>query len=163
MERRTDLPGQQLQRSLNCRPAKGTYALLLRITTGRSLIVGKLGPREFPEGYYLYLGSALNGLEARVRRHLRRDKKPHWHIDVLTNAETVVKIWWSEGEERRECIWAEAALDHPGASIPVPGFGSSDCRCSTHLVRFSTRSQVRSLRQLIAPDSYMPGTDLAGR
>lgn len=70
---------------------RGTYALLLRITARRRWIVGKLGPREFPEGYYLYLGSALNGLETRLRRHLRRDKKPHWHIDVLTNAEPLVR------------------------------------------------------------------------
>ena len=152
---------QRLRRGLNRRAARGTYALLIRLTTGRRLIVGKLGPREFPEGYYLYLGSALNGLEGRLRRHLQRDKKPHWHIDVLTNAEAVAQIWWSQVEERRECLWAQAALAHPGASIPVPGFGSSDCRCITHLVHFSIRSQVQSLRQLIAPDSCRLYTDLA--
>ena len=150
-----------MRRGLNRRVARGTYALLIRLTTGRRLIVGKLGPREFPKGYYLYLGSALNGLEGRLRRHLQHEKKPHWHIDVLTNAEAVAQIWWSEGDERRECLWAQAALDHPGASIPVPRFGSSDCRCITHLVHFSTRSQVQSLRKLIAPDSFRRGADLA--
>ena len=143
-----------MQPSSKLRAVRGTYALLILLTTGRRLIVGKLGPREIPKGYYLYLGSALNGLEGRLRRHLQRDKKPHWHIDVLTNAEGVAQIWWSQVEERRECLWAQATLAHPGASIPVPGFGSSDCRCLTHLVHFSTRSQVQSLRKLIAPDGF---------
>ena len=85
-----------MQLSMNRRAVTGTYALLIRLTTGRRLIVGKLGPREFParkfpEGYYLYLGSASKGLEGWLRRHLQHDKKPHWHIDVLTNAETVAQ------------------------------------------------------------------------
>ena len=160
-----------MQLSMNRRAVTGTYALLIRLTTGRRLIVGKPGPREcparkfparkFPEGYYLYLGSALKGLEGRLRRHLQHDKKPHWHIDVLTNAETVAQIWRSEGDEGRECLWAQAAPLHPGASVPVPGFGSSDCRCTTHLVHLSTSSQVQLLRKLIAPDSFRCGTDLA--
>ena len=77
---------------LSSRGAKGAYALLLRLATSRRLIVGRLASREFPKGHYIYLDSALNGLEGRLRRHLRRDKKPHWHIDVLTNAEVVAQI-----------------------------------------------------------------------
>ncbi len=35
----------------------------------------------------------------------------------------------------RECDLLARVLDIPGASVPVPGFGSSDCRaCPAHLV-----------------------------
>ena len=37
-------------------------------------------------GCYVYAGSARGpgGIRARVRRHLRPDKTPHWHIDQVT-------------------------------------------------------------------------------
>ena len=63
---------------------QGTYALVITIPHPLRLQVGRLGDIVFPEGYWLYFGSALNGLEARLRRHLRHDKKLHWHVDYLT-------------------------------------------------------------------------------
>ena len=59
----------------------GTYMLVLRLPKRRRLAVGRLGDFEFPAGYYLYAGSAQGGLRGRVLRHLRADKKRHWHID----------------------------------------------------------------------------------
>ena len=38
---------------------------------------------SFKKGCYGYMGSALNGLEQRVRRHLSTQKKLHWHVDYL--------------------------------------------------------------------------------
>jgi len=32
-----------------------------------------------------------------------------------------------------------------GVDVPAPGFGSSDCRCRSHLVRVSTARGVRDL------------------
>ena len=63
---------------------KGSYALVIRLNRTEQLTVGRLGEFDFPAGCYLYFGSALNGLESRVSRHLRRDKKLHWHVDYLT-------------------------------------------------------------------------------
>ena len=115
---------------------KGSYALLLRLASPQRIAIGKLGAFDFPEGYYLYLGSALGGLQGRIRRHLRRDKKLHWHIDFLAAVAPVVEVWWAAGEARMECAWAGAAAALPGAMVPAPGFGASDCRCRTHLLRF---------------------------
>ena len=47
------------------------YALVIKIPQPVRLQVGRLGDTVFPGGYWLYFGSALNGLEARLRRHLR--------------------------------------------------------------------------------------------
>jgi Uri superfamily endonuclease len=117
--------------------APGTYMLVLHLPEPRRLMVGRLGEFEFPPGYYLYAGSARGGLRGRVQRHLRADKKLHWHIDYLNSAENgavVTEVWWQAGRKRLECEWAAAARRRPGASTPAPGFGASDCGCDSHLV-----------------------------
>lgn len=114
--------------------AKGSYVLVLQLAETKRLSVGKLGTFAFPTGLYLYFGSALNGLAGRVRRHLRQDKKAHWHVDALTAEAEVVEVAWVLGADRYECSWARAAVEHAGATIPARGFGSSDCHCSSHLV-----------------------------
>ena len=63
-----------------------TYQLAIRIGRPIRIRVGRLGEFEFPAGRYVYTGSARRGLEARVRRHLSRAKRLHWHIDYLLAA-----------------------------------------------------------------------------
>ena len=116
----------------------GTYALVLALPVESRLQVGKLGTCLFPAGYYLYLGSALGGLAGRLGRHLRRDKKPRWHIDYLLPHCNLVEVWHVMSEERLECLWRQAAQAMPGARILAPGFGSSDCRCPSHLIYLPT-------------------------
>ena len=94
------------------------------------LQVGRLGWFEFPAGVYVYTGSAKRGLEARIARHQRADKKLRWHIDYLLAAPgvrilKVVRSW------RDECRLNQGS---PG-EIAVPGFGASDCKsgCGGHL------------------------------
>ena len=127
------------------KPAKGTYALVLHLKGREEITVGKLGTFAFPAGYYLYVGSALGpgGLEARLARHCRRDKKLHWHVDYLLERAHLVEVWSTVSTDRLECFWAQAlvlydkyraARQLPGSEIPVPGFGSSDCRCPSHLI-----------------------------
>ena len=83
-------------------------------------------------GRYLYAGSARGpgGMRARLARHQRADKQTHWHIDRLTLAGTVPGAWIFPGGD--ECAIV-AALSH--LPVPLPGFGSSDCRrCVSHLL-----------------------------
>lgn len=136
---------------------KGSYVLVLHVGQDRRLEIGKLGSFEFLAGFYLYFGSALNGLEGRIRRHLRREKKLHWHIDFLAAVDPVVQVWWVAGEERCECQWARVALAHPGVGAPARGFGSSDCGCSTHLVRLPGWPAVEALRDLMIPETSRGG------
>jgi Uri superfamily endonuclease len=62
---------------------KGTYALIIELASDERISVGKLGKINFKKGYYLYVGSGQNSLEARIARHLRKRKKKFWHIDYL--------------------------------------------------------------------------------
>ncbi|MBM3127652.1 MAG: GIY-YIG nuclease family protein [Chloroflexi bacterium] len=114
----------------------GTYALVLYVARGQTIRIGKLGAFKFPRGYYIYVGSALNGLSARLARHLRPDKKRFWHIDYLLERATIKQVWTHQGAERLECVWARAALALPRARIIAPRFGASDCACPAHLIYF---------------------------
>ena len=89
----------------------------------------------------MYFGSARAGLKRRIERHQVREKTLHWHIDHLTRSAKVVKVWWAPGNQRLECVWARAAMELPAATVPVKGFGASDCRCQSHLVRVETMEQ----------------------
>ena len=70
---------------------------------------------------------------------MRPDKKPHWHIDHLSSRAACIDVKTYPGG--RECTLV-ADLLAGGATIPLPGFGSSDCRdCAAHLVRLAAGFQ----------------------
>lgn len=140
---------------LGCSEMKGPYALVLHLPENEKLTVGKLGDFPFPTGYYLYFGSALNSLEGRLRRHLARDKKQHWHIDFLTSVARTVQIWWTVDAERLECSWTQRSLEKCKTSVPIPGFGSSDCRtCPAHLVQAPSWENVERVRWQLEIDHH---------
>jgi len=112
---------------------RGCYLLLLDLPRDRRIQIGRLGRIAFKKGTYVYVGSAQRGLSARVARHVRRRKRFHWHIDYLRAACGQVVGLPIRSSRCQECEVARAmaALLEPGPR----GFGSSDCRCPTHLFR----------------------------
>jgi sugar fermentation stimulation protein A len=131
-----------LRRQNTVRPqhssSRGTYALVIFLPRAKTIRVGAQGAFKFPRGYYIYVGSALNGLSARVARHIRRrEKKRFWHIDYLLEHARVVNVWTRESAARLECQWARVALALPNARVIAPRFGASDCKCAAHLVHLS--------------------------
>ena len=74
----------------------------------------------------------MGGLEARVARHLRTDKKVKWHIDRFLPRAAIMGVVLFPSGRRRECELARAVHGYPGARAQE-GFGSSDCRCPGHL------------------------------
>ena len=121
----------------------GTYLLLIRLDEATRLEVGRLGQFVFPAGWYVYVGSALGGLGARLRRHIRLEKRLHWHVDVIRAAGVLTAIAVRPGTDRLECATAATIAGLPGGSQPVPRFGSSDCRCTTHLVYFAVEPNLQ--------------------
>ncbi|MBE3121796.1 MAG: GIY-YIG nuclease family protein [Thermoplasmata archaeon] len=109
---------------------KGAYLLIITLPKDTSVMVGKHGILHFKKGCYAYVGSALNGLDQRIQRHLRRDKKTHWHIDYLLPFTEIIEIFYKENNRREECRIAQY-LERNFASIQ--GFGCSDCSCKSHL------------------------------
>ena len=127
----------------------GTYALILPSSSDRWIEIGKLGRSLIQPGYYVYAGSAFGpgGLKARIAHHARISQRPHWHIDYLRLALPLNEVWYSYDSEQHEHQWADAFRRLKGATLPISGFGASDCRCTSHLLLFSTKPSVRRLRK----------------
>lgn len=119
---------------------RGSYCLLMRLKRDCRIRIGKLGKLFFKKGYYLYVGSALNSLEARIRRHIQTNKgitrKKFWHIDYfLTNKNVeLLKVFYIISNRREECTIAKSIKGKA-----VPKFGCSDCKCESHLFKVSQR------------------------
>jgi len=120
----------------------GIYHLILRLRASRTLQIGRLGGFHFPAGYYVYTGSARNGLERRLARHHSTRKRLHWHIDYLLRAVELIDVVSIATRARAECSQNRRVLSLPGAQVPVRGFGSSDCRCPAHLAYFVERPDI---------------------
>ena len=134
---------------LTSRP--GTYALLLASTETRCLRIGRLGSLTLRPGWYVYVGSAFGpgGVRARLAHHRKRAARPHWHVDHLRLHAQLERVWFTHDPVRREHQWAQAMQRLPGAEMPLHGFGSSDCACTSHLVRFVRRPSLRRFQREI--------------
>lgn len=49
--------------------------MVFKLGQRRRVRIGHFGLFSFPTGYYVYTGSALQGLESRIARHLRRKRR----------------------------------------------------------------------------------------
>ncbi len=116
---------------------RGTYVLIIKLAKAQTIKPGKLPEARYEKGIYLYIGRARIGLRARIDRHLRSRKKIFWHIDYLLEKGKIEEVWVRQ-QYLGECLTAARAKTHLSSPVAaVKGFGSSDCRCSGHLVYFS--------------------------
>lgn len=118
----------------------GAYVLAIRLDAPVEIAARGLAAASLLPGWYAYAGSAHGpgGLAARIRRHLSADKRPRWHVDALTLAAARIEV--HAFPEAEECDLLARLMALPGASVPLPGFGSSDCYvCPAHLVALPTR------------------------
>jgi Uri superfamily endonuclease len=116
-------------------PITGVYCLIINLKEKSPIQIGRKGKILFEDGCYVYVGSALNSLPTRIQRHLRQEKKLHWHIDYLlknVNSE-IVDVIFTITTKRLECPVAHE-VSKKGTGIT--GFGSSDCHCPSHLFYF---------------------------
>ena len=128
------------------------YVVATWVPRRLEITVGALGPVTFERGWYAYVGSARRGRDARVARHLRREKPLRWHADYLFAAVPPRLAWLVDGP-LTECELAGVLAAQPGASRPVRRFGAGDCRCPGHLIRLAARSGASELRKLGAKRS----------
>ncbi len=127
----------------------GAYLLLIELGSPLALEVASLPRVVLPAGRYGYCGSAYGpgGLKARIGRHLRADKALRWHVDHLTAAGRIVDFRAVPGG--CECDLLDRLLEAPGASVPIPGFGATDCRrCPAHLVALPPHAGLESIPAL---------------
>lgn len=120
----------------------GIYHLIIFMPESKIIEIGKLGTFYFLRGFYVYTGSAMNGIESRISRHCRKNKRLHWHIDYLLEYSKIVKIIVYPTKETLECEFNKKVLTLPNCQILVRGFGSSDCDCPTHLTYFQSYPEL---------------------
>ena len=120
----------------------GSYVLIISLDHPRRIEVGALGEIDFPAGAWAYVGSAMAGLDARIARHLRDDKRLHWHVDYLLRHAEVAEVVRVESDERLECRIAAGLAERLAV---VRGFGSSDCACAGHLFGPASIDAVREV------------------
>lgn len=120
-----------------------TYCLIIQLSQDSTIKVGKLGEMDFKKGYYVYVGSALNSIDSRVRRHLSKEKKLFWHIDYLLNSPNsdVKEVILERSPEKWEC---DVAMEISKKGTSTDKFGCSDCKCSSHLFYFEKKKAAEN-------------------
>ncbi|WP_338469567.1 GIY-YIG nuclease family protein [Niallia sp. XMNu-256] len=114
-------------------PKHTLYCIYLKLEEDQLIKVGKLGEYFFHKGTYIYVGSARKNMIKRIERHKKVQKKFHWHFDYLRPYGIVTKIITYD-ERLGECALAEKIRKKNNGMLPIKGFGSSDCRCLSHLI-----------------------------
>ena len=110
-------------------PATRLYVVAHPVPRVPELAVGSLGTVTLERGWYAYVGSALRAREARVARHLARQKPLRWHADYLFTAFPAERAWLVDGAAG-ECELAGALAALAGAERRPRRFGAGDCRCA---------------------------------
>lgn len=121
---------------------KGTYCLIIKNKKQCKINIGAIGPINFKEGFYIYIGSAMNSLIPRIKRHLSDNKKIHWHVDyLLKNKNTQIEeVIFNIDEKKIECYLANSISNDIDAES-IANFGCSDCNCNSHLIYFENNEK----------------------
>ena len=129
-------------------PKIGTYIVVLKSGQAKTIQIGKLAQLNIQKGYYVYIGSAMGpgGVTARLKHHCKVSTRPHWHLDYLRAETAFYNAYALHSPERKECGWAAVMAKTEAVSEPMKGFGSSDCKCNTHLFYFS--SKLKAVRAI---------------
>lgn len=133
------------------RQDKGTYLLVIEVKENQRISIGKRPATNFSKGIYLYVGRAKNGLQGRIKRHLRNEKKAFWHIDYLLQKAKVQEVWIKRDffDECQTALEVKNLLKD--TSSPLKKFGASDCSCASHLFNLPERKvRLKSLRRTLS-------------
>ena len=151
----------------------GVYILWLRVAAPLAVVFGRFHggqPIAVPAGNYFYVGSALNGLGARLLRHATRrgDHPPHalrdqlagclaaaglparppaakrlrWHVDYLLDEPdaALIGVWAWRTAAPLESALAAWLAAQPDISPLAQGLGASDDPGRTHLLQVAQDS-----------------------
>lgn len=130
---------------------KGNYLLIMFLPKAKDIAIGKKITHVFKRGYYLYTGSAYGpgGIEKRLERHFRADKKMHWHIDYFLKEAKLLEAWYINPAISLEHVIAEQLLTSKTFQPAFPRFGSSDCNCETHLFYSKLKPKLKELQSIL--------------
>lgn len=139
---------------------KGIYILEIHSSKSFTIELKAFHQIKFSKGFYYYVGSAQKNLAPRVERHLKRNKKLHWHIDYITSLPFIkiseVTIFPNEPKEF-ECRLVNYLAGNYELIFPAKKFGNSDChKCNSHLLYSKMKLNFKWKDLAIQPVSYFP-------
>ncbi|MBB6176809.1 Uri superfamily endonuclease [Anoxybacillus tengchongensis] len=111
------------------------YAIFFTLHSHTTVQVGKLGTIVFPSGNYIYVGSAKRNIQSRIQRHLQVEKRKHWHIDYIRPYSEITHVQ-TYSSELSECKRVQQLFEQYRGQWVAKKFGSSDCRCFSHLIYY---------------------------
>jgi Uri superfamily endonuclease len=138
----------------------GTYVLLLRNSRMKRIRIGKLGVLLFGKGFYAYFGSMFGpgGLKSRIRRHLRKKKVKHWHIDYLLSQMRIEAVYVLPGKNLESQLSRKAVQRHNH----VEGFGCSDKRSDrSYLIHLKNRGVTRKFIRLLVSAGFRKNENMS--
>jgi len=126
----------------------GSYVIMGELPGNVYVDVGAFGHFEMKTGRYFYCGNARGsgGLQARIMRHFKDEKKNFWHFDYVRPHLNLLCVWWCDARVS-ECDFCRHIGRVNNASHPILGFGASDCEndCPSHLVYAATSATWQAI------------------
>lgn len=142
--------------------SSGVYLLEIELKGSIQLEIGKLGLFTLNPGYYYYTGTAQRNLPQRLSRHLRKEKKMHWHIDYFLQFAEIQQIYLWSAKKELECLLASYLVQLPAVQIPVDSFGASDCSCKSHFFYAIYPLNIANLLHLVKVNHRLSGEMVFG-
>ncbi|MCB0745660.1 MAG: GIY-YIG nuclease family protein [Ignavibacteriae bacterium] len=128
-----------MQKQIN----SGIYILELKINHEFQFSHKIFGILKLRKGFYYYVGSAQKNLSQRIDRHIKKNKKLHWHIDFITTSKNVKvsRVFAiSSANKSDECSLVKNLENQYNFTHPIKNFGNSDCNiCESHLLYTPTK------------------------
>jgi len=110
-------------------------------------------------GIYIYVGSAKRGMESRLARHTKKEKKLFWHIDYVTSRPDVrVKAIFLS--PRQECTTLRE-VSRLGVFFGRR-LGASDCTCPSHFI-YVPGCNLRQVKSTLAQRGFINAEDSFSR
>jgi Uri superfamily endonuclease len=126
--------------------------LIISVNQNINVNIGILGNQNLEKGYYIYVGSAQTNLEKRILHHNKLDKKKFWHIDYLMECEEtkISNVFYKKEGKQGECKLADNISKK---CYSIRDFGSSDCKCKSHLFRIKN---LEDIKQILLENEMLP-------
>lgn len=131
---------------------KGSYSIIFKLSNDEKLEIGALRTIFLNRGFYVYNGSAYGagGLRSRIKHHVEKKKRLHWHIDYVTSSGKckILKVIACKKRNLERSASLEM-LEEKESFVGIPRFGATDDKAAkTHLFLIRANSEEEALKRV---------------
>jgi hypothetical protein len=124
--------------------SRGTFGLLLQVTSTFIMTTDDSGPHEIAPGFYLFVKTGNS--DGGIQRLFAQLFESHGCGFPATAA--LLELWYASYDRVLEHLWSQVLANMSGSEIPIPRFGATNCPqpCPAHLIRFPTKPNPTAFR-----------------